>query len=84
MPSLKRRGHDYVTDDFLLILLSQLPSLLLHVDVGPPLGLLDNLQTRFPGLLFLEQSPGPLHSVESSLGSLEVAWEKSNKTIEIL
>ena len=76
LPSLKIKGPNYfVTDDLLLPSLSQLPPLLLHVYVGPPLGLLHNLQTRLPSLLLLQQSPCPLHSVESYLRSLKVTFE---------
>ena len=63
-----------MNDDLLLFPLSQLPPLLLHVDVCPALGLLHHLQTRLPRLLLFQQSPSSLHSVESGLGSLEITW----------
>ena len=73
-PSLKIKALIFMTDDLLLVPLSQLPPLLLHVDICPALGLLHHLQTRLPCLLLLQQRPSSLHSVESGLGSLEIAW----------
>ena len=73
-PSLKIKALIFMTDDLLLLPLSQLPPLLLHVDICPALGLLHHLQTRLPCLLLLQQRPSSLHSVESGLGSLKIAW----------